>query len=89
VIVVATGVAVVVATVYWRPLRWPAYALAAWLCLLLMAWPLSATGNLWKHIRVGWYIVFVLLTIVVIACFFAFGLSMLIRAARAAVRRLR
>jgi hypothetical protein len=88
-IVAATVVGVVAARLYWRPLKWPAYAFAAWLCVLLMAWPLSAAGHVWKNIRVGWYITFAILTGVLILIFYGFVLNLLLRAARAVARRLR
>ena len=58
-IVAGAVIGVAVARTFWRPLKWPTYAFATWLAVLLMAWPLSATGDGWKEIRVAWYIALV------------------------------
>jgi hypothetical protein len=88
-IVVVAFVGVAVARTFWRPLRWPAYAFAAWLAWLLMAWPLSATGGVWKEIRVGWISGFVMLSGVVAVICYGFVGYLLLRAARVIAQRLR
>jgi hypothetical protein len=89
-IVAAAVLGLVVARTFWGPLKWPAYAFAAWLAVVLMYWPLSATGHVWKEgLGVGWYITVVLLTIVVVVIFYGFVAYLLLRAARALVHRLR
>lgn len=88
-IVVLAVIGVAVARTFWRPLKWPAYAFAAWLAVLLMAWPLSATGHVWNEIKVGWITTFVMLSLAVVVIFYGFVAHLLLEAARAIVRRLR
>ena len=88
-IVAGAVIGVAVARTFWRPLKWPTYAFATWLAVLLMAWPLSATGDVWKEIRVAWYIAFLIVTVAVAVILYGFVGHLLLRAGRAIIRRLR